>query len=174
MSFWAQFLISSVGGGALSTAVGLTVGFLMRRWLKPILGGQQEIKQLAQTAVDQSTHAAARATGAEEQSKKAADSAGAANESAATAGDNSRQANAALEFLAERYAAAQAANEDLRERVDRLLGTRARQVAVEQQPRTGGLLIPLDAGDDSDPTTVTGKHRLHSQRIQTIDEGDHS
>ena len=165
--FWVQFLITSIAGGALSAIVGFIAVFLFRRAMKQMFGEQQRTTTAAEAA-------ASRAGEAADASRQAAEHATSANEQARTAGDNSRQANESLVWLAEQLASRDAAVDDLKERIDRLLGTRARQLAAERvQP--AGLLIPRAAGDDDDPATVTGKHRFHSPetaRLRTI-EGDH-
>lgn len=160
-AFWAPNLIQWIVGAAISAVVAAVVGFLVRRWLRgaadAIFGEQQRTTAAARAAADDS--------------RLAAEHAAAAGADAKTAGLNSEAANEAIVWLAGELAKSDAVTGQLRERIDRLLGTRARQLAAEH-PHPPGLLIPVDAGTDDDPTTVTGKHRLHTQRLPTIDEGD--
>lgn len=171
-SFWWPNIVQATLFAAMSaivgTVVGLGVRWAWRKWGKPwvqAVAADMLAEQRATTAASNDAVAASRV---------AAEHATNASADAKTASDNSRQANEVLEWLVPQIAARDAVIEDLKERIDRLLGTRARQLAsthVDSVPT--GLLIPLDAGDDNDPTTVTGRHRLHTQHLQTIDEGDH-
>jgi hypothetical protein len=138
----------------------------VRRWMAELFGEQQRTAVAAEAAASRSGEAL-------DASHRAVESAKDSSTEAKTAADNSRQANDAIEWLAGQLADRDATNNELRERVDRLLGTRARQLADEQgDGRPKGLLIPASAADDDDPATATGRHRLHTRTITTPDEGD--
>lgn len=173
-SYWVQFLITSIAGGALSAIVGFVAVFLFRRAMKQMFGEQQRTTSAAEAAASRAGEAADASRQAAQHATSANEQATSANEQARTAGDNSRQANESLVWLAEQLASRDAAVDDLKERIDRLLGTRARQLAAERTGQPAGLLVPRAAGDDDDPATVTGKHRFHTPetaRLRTI-EGD--
>lgn len=168
-TFWAPNLVQWVVGGGVTAIVAGIVGVLVRRWmtqwLQQIFGEQQRTTDAAETA-------ASRAGEALDASQRAANLSTTTGDAARTAADNSRQANELLEWLVPQIAARDAVIEELKERVDRLLGTRARQLATSADEHPTGLLIPIAAADENDPATVTGKHRLHTQRIRTLDERD--
>lgn len=42
MSFWSQLLLNAIVGGALSTIVGVVVGFLFKRWLRSVFEPEQK------------------------------------------------------------------------------------------------------------------------------------
>lgn len=167
---WEGFWLPNIIQATVFSILAAVVGFLARRWIRQafdwlgpaieqIFGEQQRTKHAAESA----------ATRAGE----AAKSAGSASESASSANDNSRQANDALEWFMGEIARRDAAEREMKERIDRLLGTRARSLATERvDDIPTGLIIPISAAEDDDPATVTGRHRLHTQHIQAIDEGD--
>lgn len=155
ISQWASSIAGIFGLPTAIVTFLITVRRVRRGW-RALAEEQQATKQAADAAAD-----------------RAHESASASREAAKTAEENSRQADATIEWLAGHLARRDAVIDELRDRIDGLLGTRARQVAVEREERPA-LLVPLDAGAETDPTTVTGRHRLHTQHIPTIDEGDHS
>lgn len=157
-----NFIIAAVG---LPIAIwkGLKARKVIVAWFASVLGSTQ--------------HASDRSTDAETAARASVAASETAAERAESARDNSRQANELLEWAIPELMRRDAVIEDLRTRIDRLLGTRARQLAVEHPAPVAvtspALLIPAAAGDDSDQLTETGRHRLHTQRFTTIDEGDH-
>lgn len=170
-TFWAPNILQATLFAAISGLVSAVVVFFTRRivlrWLQEIFGEQQRTTNAAEAA-------ASRASEALDASHQAVATAASTSDDAKTAADNSRQANDAVLWLAEQLAVRDAANTDLKERVDRLLGTRARKLATERDDEhPPGLLVPYAAGEAGDATTVTGRHRLHTQYIPTTDEGDH-
>lgn len=171
-TFWwpniVQATLFAAISAIVSALVALAVRWAWKRWGKPWVQAIAADLLVEQRATAAATNDAVAA------SRVAAEHATSASADARTASDNSRQANEVLEWLVPQIAARDAVIDDLKERIDRLLGTRARQLAatrVDSVPT--GLLIPRDAGDENDPTTTTGRHRLHTQHVQIIDEGDH-
>lgn len=174
-TFWTQFLISSIGGGGLSAAVGVVVSVLFRRWIRQTFGEPGEITSLAQTAANQSKHAAGASRRAEVQAKSAATAAGGASASADGARENSRQASEALVFVGDQLGDVVAENRGMARRVDDLL---AANLQLRTLLRQRGIAVPdrlAPSPDESsaDDALVTGRHRLFTRGIPTIDEGDH-
>lgn len=164
--FWLPFLISSVGGSAISAVVGYVMVTLAKRWWRTV--GLSLVKQIFGEEQERTTAAVAEAA---ESSRQAAKHAATAGAQAKTAGENSRQVTETLEWFIPYLAERDAVIEQLRERIDRLLGTRARELAAQRIEEHPGLLVPFSAGDLDDPTSETGRHRLHRQR-PTNDQGD--
>ncbi len=140
--------------GFVLTVIGLVVYF--RKGLRRIAGR-------AEHAVEEAAHATTQSTHAVNESVKAVDT-------SARAVDNTQQAAEAIEFLAGELARANRKSEYLAEEVSTLVGALARERArlpIEDTPPSG-----TDTGE-TEALTITGRHRLHTQHIQTIDEGDH-
>lgn len=125
----------------------------VRRWITERL---DDILGIAQKAESNSKVAAVQATQSSEQSRSADEAIQAANAIA-------QDANKAVLWMADTVRKALDQNEQLLVRLE--------QRAADDHEPPRGLLIPRDAGDDDDPATVTGRHRLHTQRIPT-DQGD--
>lgn len=180
-TFWAPHLLQATLFAGLAAIVsgiiGTTAGLIARWWWKK--HGIPWVRTWAGNLISEkllsTTNAALAAADHAAEAVVASTTSG---EVAQTAADNSRQANEAIVWLAEQVAHRDAVNEDLRERIDRLLGTRARLLAAGQVPDTipvddaapSGLLIPAAAGDADEPMTITGRHRLHTQVVATVDE----
>jgi hypothetical protein len=141
--------------GFLGTLIGLVVYF--RKGLRRIAGR-------AEHAVEEAAHATTQSTHAVNESVKAVDT-------SIRAVDSSHQAVEAIEFLAGELAKANTKSEYLADEVSTLLGALARERA-RQFSTDSALPDGLDTGE-IEAQTITGRHRLHTQHIQTIDEGDH-
>lgn len=155
-TFWVPNLLQATLFAGISAIVGAAVGLIarryFRRWAAQMFGEQQRTTNAAEAA-------------------------------ASEARDNSRQVGETVEWLAAQLAARDvviherdlviddrdAVIDELRDRIDGLLGTRARQLAASR-PDTASS-SPLTVSNEDDPATVTGKHRLHTQRIQTNELG---
>lgn len=152
-SFWAPNLVQWIVGGSITAVVGAIVGFVVRRWLRqlllPILGEQQQTKELARTAAVQSIESA-------DAAKLAARHASTANDTATTVVTNSEQLHDAVVFLAKQLGQENDRSEYLAEQTNRLLGALARERARN----------PIDE-DPEDVLTITGRHRLHTALIDT-------
>ena len=161
-TFWAPNLLSATLFAAISGLVGTSVGLIARRWFRQwaeqLFGEQQRTTNAAETA-------ASRAGEALDASHKAVQRAETTGADARSAADNSRQANEVLEWLVPQIAARDAVIEDLKERIDRLLGTRARQIAAGHQP--SGELAPTE-GTGDEVAVITGKHRLPTSIVPVV------
>lgn len=166
-TFWTQLLLNAIVGGALSTIVGVVVGFLFKRWLRSVFEPQQQATTAAAHKAANSADQAASAA------RATAGLATTASEDAKAAGDSSRDASSKLEVVGARLVDVLAENRGMARRLDDVLAAYLRLRAVAQQQ---GIEIPDVARPDPDldpeAQTITGKHRLPTQLLPVVDEGD--
>jgi hypothetical protein len=158
--------------GFLATLIGLAV--YLRKWLKSIRHEQEQqrqeqeqTRQVAQEAANSAGDAAHAANNAEIHAKNASASAG-------TASDSSTQVEQAIILLATELGIVKQQLADktdladhLKERTDDLFGALALAEARRKQTNPESLPIQVAAALDTDATTITGKHRLHTSMIPT-------
>lgn len=153
-------IIVGLPGGLIGSIVAIVK---VRKWA---IHSFQPAQAATKAAAEKATTAADRATDAVKKAAKHSEAAQAA----------SVEVEKALIYLAEELGhtrQALAESEQKRDieaaRHDEVFAALLR--AKTEPTHTGGLLIPSAAGEDDDPLTATGRHRLHTQHIQTI-EGD--
>lgn len=159
--------------GLPGALIGSIVGTVkVRRW---VVHTFEPAQVATKAAADRATTAAGQATSAADQATSAVTSAAKHSQDAKA---SNAEVEKALIYLADELGRTRTALEETQRKRDVEAARNDEVFAALLRAKTGlaaqtgGLLVPFAAGDDEDPATVTGRHRLHTQHIQTTDEGD--
>lgn len=155
-TFWVPNLIQW-GGSAF---VGGVISFLLRRGFRQVQNAQQETQQSAENAAQSAETAGLHA-------KNASDGVGAVETSSREMGEVLVLLAGELGDVKHQLVEALDVKEHLKERNDNLFGALALAEARRNAESSERLPEQDPAAPDTDETTITGRHRLHTSMIKT-------
>jgi hypothetical protein len=168
------WITQTVGQNVLGTIVSVVVAWLVKRWINQLKLEQRETRVVATEAVTESKNAAAESKNAAQSAEVAGRHAKSASDGSASAASSSKEVGEAVVILATELGAvkhqladALDVKEHLKERNYNLFGALALAEARRKAANPESLPLQVAAALDTDATTITGKHRLHTSMIPT-------